>query len=77
MKIHLKKLISGSQFIFLLSSLFFLQNKVLGQTPQDVPKASDSEPLAFNNPTTIIFFVVLPLLFIGLYFVLRKKRNNP
>ena len=76
MKTHFKNLITGPQFILLLSSLFFLQTKVLGQIPQDVPKASDSQPLAFNNPTTIIFFIVLPLLFIGLYFVLRKKRNN-
>lgn len=66
---------TGNKFVLLLSTFLILQSDALGQVPQDVPKASDSEPLDLSNPTTLIFFIVLPLLFFGLYIFLRKKKK--
>ncbi len=47
-----------------------------GQIPQDTPHPNDNKPMRLDNWTNIIFFVILPILFVTLYLWLKRKRKN-
>lgn len=48
----------------------------LFQIPEEVPKPHNSEPLDPTSATEMILYVALPLLFIILYFLWKRSKNN-
>lgn len=57
-------------------AFFVYSFHAMSQTPQNVPKPDDAEPLALDDPTNIIFFIILPLLFVILFIWLWKKKQR-
>lgn len=76
MKIILQAFYTCLFSLFVLCSFAIISGQVLAQTPQDVPHPSDNEPISFDNTTTIVTFLVLPLLFIAIYIWLRNRKRN-
>lgn len=62
--------------IFAFLGMFPLGTSALAQTPRDVPHPKDSEPIAFDNLTTIITFIVLPVFFVALYLWLKRRKRR-
>ncbi|WP_117434192.1 adenylosuccinate synthetase [Flavimarina sp. Hel_I_48] len=46
------------------------------QVSQDVPNNANNAPLDFSDPADVIIFIVLPVLFIILYFIWRNKKKK-
>lgn len=46
------------------------------QIPREVPHPDTNSPVDFTNPADIILYITLPLLFLILYLVVRKKRSK-
>lgn len=60
-------------FIFLLLSV--AGSPVVAQV-QDIPRGDEAGRLELDSTAQIITFIVIPLLFIGLYIWLRKRKKN-
>lgn len=56
--------------------LLLMELNAYGQTPQDVPHPSDSQPLILDNWAYIITFILIPLFFIILYLWLRARKRK-
>lgn len=50
--------------------------EAIAQTPQDLPKPSDSEPLDLSSPFSIIYFIVIPVLAVLAYILLKRRKNK-
>ena len=48
---------------------------VYAQKPTMAPKG-DHEPIDFSQPENIIIYIVLPIVFVVLYFLWRSKKKN-
>lgn len=60
--------------IFLFISLIFGQI-MLAQKPTMSPKG-DYDPIDFMRIENIVIFIVIPIVFLILYFVWKKKKRN-
>ncbi|MAN58964.1 MAG: adenylosuccinate synthetase [Flavobacteriaceae bacterium] len=58
-------------FIFILSCSNFY-----AQTPTGVPQGGDYSPLDLMNPADVIIYIVLPIVFIILYFIWKRKKRE-
>lgn len=56
--------------------LFLCVQNLNAQIPKEVPHPDNNSPIDFNNFADIIIYVILPLVFIVLYFIARKKRRK-
>ncbi len=46
------------------------------QIPREVPHPDNNTPLDISDPADIIIYIVVPLIFLILYLVMRKKRSK-
>lgn len=62
---------------YILFGIFFLFSSlmVLAQKPTMSPKG-DYDPIDFQQIENIVIFIVLPIVFLILYFIWRKKKRN-
>ena len=67
----MKKYISS-----LLIAFLFLISKVQAQIPEGVPHPDDNKPLDLSDPADIIIYIVIPVVFIILFFVWRNRRKK-
>lgn len=63
-----QKYISLIIFSLLVTSLY-------AQKPTEVPNPSD-KPIDITNPADLIIYIILPLVFIFLFFIYWRKRKN-
>lgn len=62
--------------LFLNLFITFLSGVLYAQTPQDLPKPSDNEPIDLTSPFSIIFFIVVPVLAIITYIILKRRQKK-
>ena len=73
----MKTIIKKLKYVINFAAVFCLcYLPAIAQTPQGLPNPDDNEPLALDNWTNIIFFIVIPLLFVALFVWLRAKRKK-
>ncbi|PKA84131.1 hypothetical protein ATE92_2301 [Ulvibacter sp. MAR_2010_11] len=60
----------------LLLSLFCFVFEASAQIPKEVPHPDNNSPIDLSNPADIIIYIVLPLIFVALYFIGRKYRKK-
>ena len=48
----------------------------LVQIPREVPHPDNNTPLDLSDPADIIIYIAVPLIFLFLYLVMRKKRSK-
>ncbi len=72
----MKNYLSNLNRIGILLSLLLCALFTYAQTPRNVPKPQDNEPLTLNDPAEIIIYVAIPVAAIILYFVLKRKRKR-
>ncbi|RMA64429.1 hypothetical protein BXY75_1304 [Ulvibacter antarcticus] len=60
--------------ILVLNFLFIL--KGTAQIPKEVPHPNNNSPVDFSKTEDIIIYIVLPVIFIVLYFISRKYRHK-
>ncbi|WP_290626482.1 adenylosuccinate synthetase [Altibacter sp.] len=58
-------------FFFLLSNSI-----VAAQIPKEVPHPDTNAPIDLTNPADVIIYIIIPLVFVGLYFVWRRRKNR-
>ncbi|MCM5663187.1 adenylosuccinate synthetase [Galbibacter mesophilus] len=46
------------------------------QAPPEVPKPGNNDPLDLQSWSEVIIYILLPVLFIILYFVWRNRKNR-
>jgi hypothetical protein len=48
------------------------------QIPRDVPHPNNNSPIDLQKPEDVIIFIILPIVFVILFFIGRKyqKKNN-
>ncbi|MBZ0326269.1 MAG: adenylosuccinate synthetase [Altibacter sp.] len=46
------------------------------QIPKEVPHPDNNSPLDLSNPADIIIYIVIPIIFVALYFLSRKRKKN-
>jgi hypothetical protein len=56
--------------------IFGAQSKLWAQIPREVPHPNNNTPIDLSKPEDIILYIVLPLVFIILFFVGRKYRRK-
>lgn len=62
----------------LLAACIFLIFTVHAQIPKEVPHPDDNKPLDLSDPADLIIYIIIPVVFIILFFVWRsrRKKNN-
>lgn len=60
----------------LIITSFLLLLKANAQIPKEVPHPDDNKPLDLSNPSEVIIYIIIPLLFIVLFFIWRNKRKK-
>lgn len=46
------------------------------QVSQDVPSNSNNAPINLSDPVDLIIFIILPVIFIILYFIWRNNKKK-
>lgn len=59
-----------------ISFMLALWYETMAQTPQNLPKPSDNEPIDLTSPFSIIYFIAIPLLAILAYILLKRRKNK-
>ncbi|WP_339700005.1 adenylosuccinate synthetase [uncultured Marixanthomonas sp.] len=67
----MKKYISS-----LFAALMFFISKAEAQIPKEVPHPDNNKPLDLSSPADIIIYIVIPVVFIILFFVWRSRRKK-
>ncbi|MAP54416.1 MAG: adenylosuccinate synthetase [Altibacter sp.] len=49
---------------------------VAAQIPKEVPHPDTNAPIDLTNPADVIIYIIIPLVFVGLYFVWRRRKNR-
>jgi|TARA_R100000479_G_scaffold33554_2_gene13839 H+/gluconate symporter-like permease len=60
----------------LLIAFLALIFKVNAQIPKEVPHPDNNKPLDLSDPADIIIYIIIPVVFIILFFVWRRKRKK-
>lgn len=60
----------------LLVGFASLPSIIHAQIPTEVPHPDNNSPIDISNPADIILYIVLPLIFVILYFVWSKRRKR-
>jgi heme/copper-type cytochrome/quinol oxidase subunit 2 len=57
---------------------FFISfySKIYAQTPHGVPQPNDYSPIDLMDTADVIIYIVLPVLFIILYFIWKRKKRE-
>jgi len=58
-----------------VACLFFI-SKAHAQIPKEVPHPDNNKPLDLSDPADIIIYIVIPVVFIILFFVWRSRRKK-
>jgi RsiW-degrading membrane proteinase PrsW (M82 family) len=59
-----------------ISFMLAICYKTLAQTPQNLPKPSDNEPIDLTSPFSIIYFIAIPALAVLAYIILKRRKNK-
>ncbi|MCW9038632.1 adenylosuccinate synthetase [Altibacter sp.] len=56
--------------------LLLCSSRMIAQIPKEVPHPDTNSPVDLTNPADVIIYIVIPLLFVGLYFIWRRRKNR-